>query len=194
MRKLSSIRTMPQVDDTVDRDLIDRVAKGDTEAFTALYQRYLPRLRAYLSKHLGTEACIDEVCQDTLMVIWQRAADLYPTTRVSSWIFGIARRQARTIWSRGLSAAVAPPPAPEPEGDPMDPEAHLMLQEHRHAVAQILATLPEPQRTVLTLAYYEEASYQDIAARLSCSVDTVKTRLRQARQRLAAQIAQRRAV
>jgi DNA-directed RNA polymerase specialized sigma24 family protein len=45
-------------------------------------QRYLPRLRAYLTQQLRVDALIDEVCQDVLVVIWQRAADLYPTTRV----------------------------------------------------------------------------------------------------------------
>lgn len=192
MQELSSTSSVTRADDAVERCLIHHIAKGDTEAFTTLYQRYLPRLRAYLTKQLGADALIDEVCQDVLMVIWQRAADLYTTTRVSSWIFGIARRQARTAWARGISASAAQPPTSEPESDPIDPEAQLIRRERLGAVAQMLATLPEPQRMVLTLAYYEEASYQEIASRLGCSVDTVKTRLRQARQRLGAQIVQRR--
>jgi RNA polymerase sigma-70 factor (ECF subfamily) len=180
MQRFSSARTTSQTEDLTDRCLIHRVTTGDTDAFATLYQRYVPRLRAYLTTQLEPSAIVDDVCQDVLMVIWRRAADLYPTTRVSSWIFGIARRQARTAWARSMTKPVIERPEIEIESDLTDPESLFIRHERDRTVAQVLATLPPPQRTVLYLAYYQEASYKDIASRLGCSVSMVKTRLRQA--------------
>jgi len=168
--------------------LLRQIADCDSEAFERLYRRYVPRLSRYLVKRLGLSESVEEVCQETLLIVWQQAATFRYQARVSTWIFGIARRQALTAQRRLTSQATVPPPPPEVQADLATPEQLLMCQERDQSVARAVAALPSRHQTVLVMAYYQACSYQDIAAHLECSTQKVKVLLQQARRRLSAQI------
>lgn len=171
--------------DIEDEILIRRIAEGDALAFETLYRRYTPRLVGYLTPRLGDPALVDEVCNDVLLVTWRRAAGFRPMSRVSSWIFGIAQRLVRKAKCRSMASQHLVFPEPRVGADHDNPEHLLTVHERTQGVARALATLPTPQRTAVVLAYYTNASYQDIAQRLDCSISTVKMRLAQGRRRLA---------
>src|SRR5580700_11035461 len=78
---------------TQDRELLTRVATGDRSALNELYLGYDPRLRRFLSLCLQQDS-IDEVINDTFMVVWRRSKDFRNASRVSTWIIGIAYRTA----------------------------------------------------------------------------------------------------
>ena len=74
--------------------LLARIAAGDREAFAALYRRYRRPLAAYLARVTGRLEEVDELVDDTLLVVWNRAASFAGRSRPSTWIFGIAYRKA----------------------------------------------------------------------------------------------------
>jgi RNA polymerase sigma-70 factor (ECF subfamily) len=171
-----------------DALLLRRIADRDSEAFESLYRFYVPRLSRYLVKHFGLSESAEEVCQETLLIVWQQAATFRYQARVSTWIYGIARRQALTARGRLTSQAMVEPSPPEVQANLATPEQLLMCQERDQSVARAVAALPSRHQTVLTMAYYQACSYQEIADHLACSTQKVKVLLQQARRRLSAQI------
>jgi RNA polymerase sigma-70 factor (ECF subfamily) len=176
----------PLADEAV---LMQQVAAGDAHAFEILYTRYAPRLRGFLRRRLGQHDLVEDVLNETMLALWQHAARFDPRQRLSTWIWGITRHKAgKARWAT----------RPQPEWPALTPASHdqdnpehqLIRQERAGAMTRALAQLPPPQRAVLTLAYYEHDTYQEMAQRLGCSVYTVKTRLEQARRRLAVQVRQ----
>jgi RNA polymerase sigma-70 factor (ECF subfamily) len=171
----------PNQDDLV---LLRQVAAHDHQAFERLYQRYAPRLTAYLQTLLGPPALVEEVLHDVLLAVWHQAAHYQATGRVSTWLFGIARHKAlkaRTQARRCLHTLL---PALE-AGDQTDPEHRLTYQERARLVRQALDLLPPTLREVLVLTHEHGYPAQVIATHLDCSVATVRYRLQQARRRMA---------
>jgi RNA polymerase sigma-70 factor (ECF subfamily) len=123
------------------------------------------------------------------LIVWRRAIQFRGQSRVSTWLFGIARRQAHKTWVAHLRT---PPSALSADATESDaPEVSLDRQERERSVARALAMLPRHERQVIEFAYYHAYTSQDIAAHLGCSVDTVKTHLSRARRHLAIQLTRR---
>jgi len=168
-----------------DRELLTRTARGDRTAFERLYVRYHLRLGRFLRRFTSNEAMIDEIVNDTMFTVWRKARDYRGDSRVSTWIFGIAyRRGLRAL----RTAARATPPGASIPAD--DVEAELTTcgpageREQREWIDRGLAQLPVAQRVVIELAYFLGLSCEEIAAVVDCPVNTVKTRMFNARSRL----------
>ena len=128
----------------------------------------------------------EEVCQDVLLVVWNKSAQFQSLAPLSSWIFGIAHRLVRKTRSRRGNSANEVSPMAETDTEAESPEACLCRQSHQYGVAQAVAALPPVLRQTITLRYYHDYTYQEIAARMGCAEATVKDRLRQAKRCLAA--------
>jgi RNA polymerase sigma-70 factor (ECF subfamily) len=163
------------------------VAAGDTTAFEQLYHHYAPRLAALLRRHLGAVTLMDDVVNEVMFVVWQRAAVFQPTACVSAWLWGIAWNKAKKARrQRPRSAPEAP--SPREWGRPQDTPEQLCWQWEQHRlVVRALERLPPAQRVVVELTYYHLCSTREIAQRLEEAEPTVRSRLRLARQRLARQ-------
>lgn len=169
--------------------LIQQIAAQDHCAFEALYHSYRPRLMAFLTHYLGSAALCEEVVHEVLLIVWEQAAHFRVTTRVSTWIFGIAHHkalQARAAVAKTASAATQAPPVWRPENLP---EIHVLQQAQTQEVAKALTRLPPEQRTALILVYHQDCSYPEVAARTGYPVSMVRSQVRQARHRLAALLA-----
>jgi RNA polymerase sigma-70 factor (ECF subfamily) len=167
-----------------DPELIRRVAGKDRRAFEMLYQRHSPRLHRYLSRLISQPDVIEEVLDDVMLVVWQNASRFNHTSRVSTWIFGIAHFKALKARAR-LSGRAAEQPVTDDhaaEGD--DPEDATLRGELGRVVAQGLDALSPEHRAVVELTFYQGRSYQEIAQITQCPVNTVKTRMFHARRRL----------
>ena len=169
--------------DAGDARLIGQVASGDRHAFEALYRGYFPRLTRFLNGMTRSVQLIEEIVNDTMLVVWQKAHTFDGSCKVSTWIFAIAYRKAcKAI--KGLDEPVDVDPDVL-EGDAgFEPGHELELQRLRRAIGAALDDLPAPQRTVINLTYHHEMGYADIAAIMDCPVNTVKTRMFHARRRL----------
>ena len=163
--------------------LLRQVAGGDRVAFHALYKLYFGRLARFLDRMVRGPALIEEVINDSMLVVWQKAASFDGSCKVSTWVFAIAYRQ-------GLKAVNASDEPVEADldlhaGDArLEPESIAMNRQMCEGVGVALDALSVEQRVVVSLAYFHDMGYQEIADTMGCPLNTVKTRMFHARQRL----------
>ena len=166
-----------------DVALINRVAGKDGTAFEALYRGYYPRLRRFIERVTRRPQIVEEILNDTMLVVWRKAPSYNLRSQVSTWIFGIAFRRALKALRR-----VDDPVEFEPEESPdlagAGPEGLLAQQETRVSIARALNALSPDHRAVIELTYFEGYSCAEIAEIMRCPVSTVKTRMFHARRRL----------
>lgn len=170
-----------------DFALIRRVAAKERQAFEILYQRYYARLASYLAKFLKRQELIEEALNDVMLVVWSQAQRFNYTSRLSTWIFGIAYHKAlKSLQQHAPLGADVLADAGEAlaPSDPENPEELLGQQELRQIIEKALQDLSVEHRTTLELSFYHGFSCQEIADMMACPVNTVKTRLFYARKRL----------
>src|SRR5271169_5384728 len=163
-----------------DNALLLAVAAGDRRALEELYLSYHRRLARFLSRFTPRYENIEEIINDTFLVVWQSAQDFRNASQVSTWIIGIAYRTALKSFRRqkNHTGARSLEDFPEQTIDPtIDTELHDWL-------SQGLQRLPLEQRLTLELAYHMGHSLEEIAAITECPVGTVKARMFHAREKL----------
>ena len=168
-----------------DTLLVARAAAGDMAAFEALYRLYHPRLTRFLARMTRRHGLVDELVNDTMLVVWHQSSRYNGSCLVSTWIFAIAYRKALKALSRLDEAVEDDGLDSRPSSDP-GPEQSLGREELRQRLAQALRSLSPEQRAVMALAYFHGAGCREIAQIVECPVDTVKTRLFHARRRVRA--------
>ncbi len=159
-------------------DLLRQVVAHDRAAFKELYLIYHRRLARFLMRMTSRHDLIEEVINDTLWTVWRKAADFRGESLVSTWIVGISYRRAMK--------ALRKPGAMRPiysEDAPAAPDTQL-ADENREWIDCALAELPLEQRMVLELSYLLGHSCEEIATIMQCPVNTVKTRMFHAREKL----------
>jgi RNA polymerase sigma-70 factor (ECF subfamily) len=133
----------------------------------------------YLTRRLPPSHSADEIIDDTLMIVWQRASEFRYQSQVSTWIFGIAYRVAlKSLRRHKRWFATSADESPEPV---TDPRREL---EEREWLAEGLRRLPDKQRLSLLLTYQLGHSIEQVATITECAVGTVKARMFHARGRL----------
>jgi RNA polymerase sigma-70 factor (ECF subfamily) len=171
-----------------ERELIFRVAGGDRDAFRDLYVHYHRRLARFLTRLTHRQEDAEEIINDTLWIVWQRAAEFRGASQVSTWIMGIAYRRALNMIRRAAThERVMAQESLEGEALVSDPG---QAAENRQLLNHALAQLPLEQRMVLELTYYLDHSCEEVAEIMECPVNTVKTRMFNARRKLRAMLAE----
>lgn len=166
-----------------ERELLAHIASGDLRAFERLYRIYQPRLTRFLTTLLKRPQLIEEVLDDTMMVVWKSAGSFRGSSKPSTWIFAIAYRKAQKARIRW------PDPIEDPEFDTRvstdpGPDEKFQQQRLRDALIQAMNQLSSDHRAVVDLTYFHGMGYREIAEIVDCPVDTVKTRMFHARRRL----------
>ena len=195
--------------------LVRAVAAGSEDALAALYDRHAAGVHAVAFRLTGDRGIAEEVVQETFLALWNRAELFDPAVAsLATWLRTIARN--RTV-DRLRAAGRRPPLVPlggrgdpdegEPELDRIGPDATVLggalpdpspeaaaeAGDLRAAVREALATMPEPERVVIVLAYREGLTQVEIAERLEWPLGTVKTRTRRALAHLRAALEERHA-
>ena len=175
----TSPRAPTQLRVSDDLAVVRRMAGGDAHAVAELYDRYAALLLSVVRRILGAAGEAEEVLQECFLQAWNQAAR-YDAQRssVSTWLILIARSRAldrlrsRQARERAVDGAAAEPPA-----DTSSTAEHSVFHaERRRRVREVLAELPDEQRRVLELAFYEGLSQTEIATRTGTPLGTVKTR------------------
>jgi len=163
--------------------LLGRIAAGDRLAFETLYRAYFPRLSRFVGRMARNAALIEEVVNDTMLVVWQKAGTFNGSCKVSTWVFAIAYR--KTLKGlRQTDDPVESDAALYEDDSGNQPEQAVNRQQLRQTVAEALDQLPAAQRAVMVLTYYHDMAYSDIAEVVECPQNTVKTRMFHAGHRL----------
>jgi RNA polymerase sigma-70 factor (ECF subfamily) len=162
-------------------DLMGRVARGDSAAFSELYDLMAPRVYGLIRRVLRNPAQSEEVTQEVMVEIWRTAAR-YDTARgsLTSWVLTIAHRRAidrvrseQSASDREQAVAAA---SATTEYDEVAEAVTTNLEVEQ--VRRCLAALTELQRESVTLAYYGGYSYREVAELLDAKLATIKARMR----------------
>jgi RNA polymerase sigma-70 factor (ECF subfamily) len=164
-------------------ELLARVREGDLHAFERLYRIYQPRLARFLFNLVGRPQLVEEVLDDTMMVVWETAGSFRGTSKLSTWIFSIAYRKAIKAKMRWPDPVEDQPFDTRVSNDP-GPDDELHHQRLHDALLEAMEELSPDHRAVVDLTYFHGLGYREIAEIMNCPVDTVKTRMFHARRRL----------
>ena len=163
--------------------LLKLVATGDRSALTRLYLLYHARLFKFVFRLTRSYATADEIVNDTMLVVWDKAASFRGDSKVSTWIFGIAYKQTmRRVTRKQLRLS----PLTDLDDAGHD---HDAIMENEDWVRQGLHTLPAAQKLTVVLVFYMGLTYQETAditgpVNTVNTVNTVKTRMFHARRKL----------
>ena len=166
-----------------ERELIERVSRRELAAFEKLYRIYQPRLARFLTTLVQRQQVVEEVLDDTMMVVWDTAGSFKGASKLSTWIFAIAYRKAiraRARWPDPVEDEARSERASDDPG----PEHQLRHDRLHDALMTAMGSLSADHRAVVDLTYFHGLGYREIAEVMDCPVDTVKTRMFHARRRL----------
>lgn len=167
----------------IDTQLMLLVRQGDRDAANVLIHRYFDRVARYLGRVVRRPRAVEDLTQDVFLRVLSSAGEYEPSAKFSTWLYRIATNCAMTYFRRQSGRRSAPleddGAVPDPAGAP--PERRLDQKELKRAVATALESLPDRQRVALTLFEYEGLSYEQIAAVLDVSTDSVRSLLLRAR-------------
>ena len=167
--------------------LIRQVAKQDRNAFSQLYDRCSSLVFSLALRMLKGRSDAEDLLQEVFVQIWRQAAN-YSEERGSpeAWIINITRSRAidklRSIRRMERSFVLTEDPARAESSENV--ESLAAESETRMTMNSALANLPEAQRKVLELAYFDGLTQTEIATRLAEPLGTIKTRMRSGIQRL----------
>ncbi|MEZ6011538.1 MAG: sigma-70 family RNA polymerase sigma factor [Hyphomonas sp.] len=166
----------------LDSELMSRVThSADREAFNQLAMHYAPRLKAWLMHRGEGDATAEDIVQDVMVSVWQKAASFDRSKATfSTWVYRLTRN--RWIDHKRKHDRVQPV-APEDMALLADdivasPHEEFEQSESAIAVREAMATLPPEQKQMLYLAFFEGLSHSAIAARTGIPIGTVKSRIR----------------
>jgi RNA polymerase sigma factor (sigma-70 family) len=166
-----------------ESELLNRVKARDLHAFEKLYRIYQPRLTRFLFNLVQRPQLVEEVLDDTMMVVWQTAGNFRGTSKLSTWIFAIAYRKALKARARWPEPVADEPFDTRVSNDP-GPDQQLHEQHLHDALVDAMEDLSADHRAVVDLTYFHGMGYREIAEIMKCPIDTVKTRMFHARRRL----------
>jgi RNA polymerase sigma-70 factor (ECF subfamily) len=176
---------MAASDPAVDAELVLAMARGQTDALAKLYDLHAPVMLALAQRILGSKNDAEDLVHDVFLEAWRRAADYDPERgTVRAWLVLRTRSRAiDTLKSAKVSRTVS-------VGDSgwlerlLGGSEDVSASADRDLVRRTLRDLPEDQRMVLLLGYFEGLSSSEIAERLATPIGTVKSRVAKALLRL----------
>lgn len=174
-----------------DQQLVDRVLKGNDQAFNLLVLRYQHRVAALISRFVSDRHEVEDVSQEAFLKAYRALALFRGDSAFYTWLYRIAVNTAKNhLVSRGRR-----PPATDleiedsetgevapPLRDIETPEGNLSAEKLKQAIDAAIEDLPEELKTAFTLREFSGLSYEDITEVMNCPVGTVRSRIFRARE------------
>lgn len=165
-----------------ERRLIAETAAGDSKAFEQLYQLYFSRLYQFIFHIIRRQDCIEEIINDVMYVVWEKASTYNQVCRPSTWILGIAYLKALKSIEQSLIR--------EERSAEFNDELNYFPDSGAQWVSELEVSnwlevafdkLSPEQRAVVEMTYYQGLHYNEISEIMQCPENTVKTRMFHAR-------------
>jgi len=176
------------MDQLPDEDLFARLLKGDEEALESLFTRYAQPLYSFLWRLTGDQALAEDLLQEVFIRLVNYAGK--PPLYFRAWLYTVARNLAYSSFRahgreqahRAYSGANNDEALKDTTQDL--PEKVILSRDNEERIRQSLERLPDEQREVVLLRYYQGLSLEEIATVVEVSLGTVKSRLYRALRRL----------
>jgi RNA polymerase sigma-70 factor (ECF subfamily) len=152
-----------------DRKIIERVLKGDTDAFNLLVRQWEKPIYNFIVRMIGDRDEAMDLCQDAFMKAYRELDTLKDLDRFSAWLYRIAHNTCFSKLRKDQGKTFV-------ELQPETRAAKTPI-ESRLAVEKALQELPEDQREVVVLKVFQNLKFEEIAAIQGAPVSTVKSRL-----------------
>lgn len=166
-------------------DLVTRVCAGDAEAFRLIFERYSRPVISFVYDMVNDRALAEELTQETFVRAYRAIRTMRRDTKLSTWLFGIARNVARESLRARARAASYIDLADKSVLDLSDnkpvPVDGVLSKELNDVIRRSLAELDEDKRLVFTLKVLHQCSYDEIAEITGFSLAKLKTDLHRAR-------------
>jgi len=175
-----------------DESIVLRVRQGEVAVFQLIVSRYERKLSLYLAHVIGNRDEAEDLLQDVFVKAYQHLKDFDATRTFSPWVYRIAHNEA-VNWIRKRSRRplivswddiVETAGEQQPIDSPETLEERWIRHELRDAVREALSRLPEGHREILTLRYYLDKSYREIAEIIGIPINTVASRVSRAKKNL----------
>lgn len=167
------------------RDLVTRVCQGDQEAFRLIFDRYSRPVIGFIYDMVSDRELAEELTQETFVRAFRAIHSMKPETKLSTWLFGIARNVARESLRARIRASKQVTLQDESVLDLRDhktvPVDRLLSKELNELIRHALAALDDDKRLVFTLKVFHQCSYEEIAEITGFSLAKLKMDLHRAR-------------
>ncbi|GGZ61504.1 RNA polymerase sigma factor RpoE [Lysobacter xinjiangensis] len=193
----SAIESGRARDAQLDRELVERVQRGDSAAFDVLVRRYQHRTVGLIGRYVHDWSECQDVAQEVFMRAYRALGNFRGDAQFSTWLHRIAVNTAKNH----LVAQNRRPPTDDIDvmdaeqfdtslrlRDTDTPEHELLRQEIETTVMDAVNRLPGELRDAITLREVEGLSYDEIAERMGCPIGTVRSRIFRAREAIDAQL------
>ncbi len=177
-----------------DVQLIHKILSGDEAAFTTLVQKYQKSVHALAWRKIGDFHIAEEIAQDAFIQAYKNLATLRNPNQFAGWLYVIANRLCLKWLQKKKPPIQLLENTSVVEIEDSSYSRYVSEQREieaaerrREIVEELLEKLPESERTVVTLYYLGEMTAKEIGNFLGVSVNTIKSRLRRARERLQAE-------
>jgi len=166
-------------------DLIAQACQGDEEAFRLIFERYSRPVISFLYDLVSDRGLAEELTQETFVRAYRNLPTMREETKLSTWLFGIARNVAREALrsrARDNDQVDLDDKAVQSLSDGgLVPVERLLGKELNEVIRRSLAALDEDKRLVFTLKIFQQCSYEEMAEITGFSIAKLKTDLHRAR-------------
>ncbi len=158
------------------------------DAFIEVFEYFAPRIKSFLIKRGAKPEVADELAQETMLTVWNKAANFDPRkARASTWIYTIARNKHIDALRKGIPQYTIPHDSLQLESNEPGPGEKIMRTEETQTIADALGDLPEEQAELIRKSFFEGKSHSDIAKETDIPLGTIKSRIRMALEKLRGQ-------
>jgi RNA polymerase sigma-70 factor (ECF subfamily) len=175
-------------------DLVSRACRGDQDAFRLIFERYSRPVMSFIYDQVSDRDLAEELMQETFVRAYRSLKTLRSETKLSTWLFGIAKNVARESLRARIRQNQHVDLEDEQVLDLSDrgpvPVSQLLNKELNEVVQRALALLDEDKRLVFTLKVFQQCSYEEIAEITGFSIPKLKTDLHRARTEMRQRVGQ----
>ncbi len=178
-------------DTNADQHLVERVQRGDKQAFDILVRKYQHKLVKLISRYVYDPSEVMDVVQETFLKAYRAIPNFRGESAFYTWLYRIGVNTAKNhLIAQGRKPPTVDVDAGEAEQFDVEsdlkeyatPEGMLLKEEIERTVFETIENLPDDLRTAITLRELEGLSYEEIAEAMQCPVGTVRSRIFRARE------------
>lgn len=181
-----------EIDDYIvaeDRRLAELVLAGDDTAFEYLFNRYRDAIHRLFAQRLGGIGDIDDLLQETFIKVYINLHRYDARYTFGQWVYTIARNTFIDFVRRRQDDLSIDDRFYAPASSAPTPEESVINLQQRSQIEQYLDRLAPRYRQLILMRFFEEYSYEEIAAKLALPLGTVKTQIHRAREQMCRLIA-----
>jgi RNA polymerase sigma-70 factor (ECF subfamily) len=173
----------------IERDILENIKKGDSHSFKHLFEHYYVMLCYIANGYLNSKQLSEEIVDDVFYKIWENRETLNIHTSLKAYLVKAVRHRSINYLEQNRSGYISDTPMEDGRENSFFADAHTPLsdligKEQEEAITLAINSLPTGCRKIFLLRHFENLKYEEIALKLNISVNTVKSQMQTALQKL----------